>query len=160
MHDPKVSPEITEFSTKYETSLIETYIEAFSGEPWNDVWEYDWVLKRLHWLEAVPNFIGLIAVHEDQVVGALLGYAKPFRATLDVEILELFVLPKYQGQGVGKRLVAELEQRLDSNEFGVVHLLTARDTDSEAFYKNLGYERNEKLSFMVNRRLKNKAERT
>ena len=142
---------VTDYSTEYENSVIEAYIETFADEPWNEVWEYDWVLKRLRWVESVPNFIGKIVLDGDKVIGALLGYAKPFRGRLDFEILELFVLPDFQGKGLGRKLVEELEQSLTSDEHGVVHLLTSRDSSSEKFYEKLNYERNDRLCFMVHR---------
>ncbi len=143
---------LTKYSKEHENLLIKAYIETFAGEPWNEVWDYEWVLNRVRWIESVPNFIGIVAVEDDRVVGALLGYAKPCRDKLDFEILELFVLPSYQGKGMGKKLVANLEERLSASEYGVVHLLTAKNTDSEAFYKKLGYDRNEKLCIMFHRR--------
>ena len=93
-----------------------------------------------------------MAIENGNVIGALLGYAKPFREKLDFEILDLFVLPSFEGKGIGKTLIKELEARLNTNDFGVVHLLTIRDTASELFYKKLGYMRNETLCFMVHRR--------
>lgn len=143
---------LVKYRKEYEDSLIRSYIETFSEEPWNDVWDYDWVLNRIRWVAEVPNFTGIVAIEDERVVGALLGYAKPFREKLDFEILELFVVPSYQGKGLGKLLVRELEDSLPTDQYGVVHLLTAKDTDSEEFYKKLGYVRNNKLCFMVHRR--------
>lgn len=143
---------LTEYKSIHEESLIEAYIETFSGEPWNEVWEPDWVLNRVRWVSNVPNFTGLVAIQDDEVVGALLGYAKPFKDKLDFEILELFVLPSFQGKGIGKSLIKELESRLSNSEFSHIHLLTAIDSESELFYKKLNYVRNEKLSIMVHRK--------
>lgn len=143
---------VSNYKKEFEDSLIKAYIETFAGEPWNEVWEYEWVLNRVRWLESVPNFNGKIVLDGNRVVGALLGYAKPFRDRLDFEILELFVLPSYQGKGIGRSLVTELEASLSTKSYGVIHLLTGSNTSSEQFYKKLGYERNEKLCFMVHRR--------
>ena len=139
------------YSNDYEESLIEAYIETFSGEPWNETWDHEWVLNRIRWVSNVPNFVGKIAIENGQVVGALLGYGIPFREKLDFEILELFVLPTHQGKGLGKAMVKELENSLPLEKYGVIHLITAKDTDSEEFYKKCGYKRNDKLCIMVHR---------
>jgi aminoglycoside 6'-N-acetyltransferase I len=153
--DKKITPltfYLSDYKREHEDSLIKAFIETFVGEPWNETWEYSWVLNRIRWLENVPNFIGKVCLENERVVGALLGYAKPFRDKLDYEILELFVLPDYQGKGFGKLLIEDLSNSLPVEKYGVIHLLTGRDTSSEKFYEKIGYARNDKLCFMVHRR--------
>ena len=115
---------LVNYNKDYEESLIQAYIETFSGEPWNEKWDYEWVLNRIRWISNVPNFIGKVAIENEKIVGALLGYAIPFREKLDFEILELFVLPTYQGKGLGKALVTELEVSLPLDKYGAIHLIS------------------------------------
>lgn len=142
---------ISEYKKDYEDSLIKAYIQTFAGEPWNEKWEFDWVLKRIQWVESVPNFKGFVAFEDGVLVGGLLGYSKPYKAKNDFEILELFVLPDFQSNGIGRQLIEALENTLKSEAIGAVHLLTGKDTSSESFYRKLGYERSERLSFMIRR---------
>ena len=140
---------IVNYNPDLEESLIQGYIKTFAGEPWNEIWEHQWVLDRVRWISSVPNFIGKVAVENGEVVGALLGYTLPFKGKLNFDIVELFVLPSSQGNGVGKSLIKELEKTLPLDNGNVIHLITAKESDSETFYKKCGYERNEHLCVMA-----------
>lgn len=146
---PTPDVQITPYASPHETMTVSAYIDAFSGAPWFDVWEPQWVADRLAWLNSVPNATNLVALDNDQVVGGLFGYAKPYKGRLDFEIVELFVSQAWQGQGIGKTLIATLDRFTQGKDINVVHLLTARDSTSEAFYQRLGFTRNDRLGFLV-----------
>ncbi len=139
---------IVEFNKKYIDNLIKVYIETFIGDPWNEVWEYDWVLERIEWLTSLPKFKGYLKLESDKVIGSVLGYQEPFKGRSHFEILELFVSPIFQRKGVGKELVDFLESELKKEGVAVVNLLTGLNTRSENFYQKSGYVVNDKLCFM------------
>jgi len=54
------------------------------------------------------------------------------------EILGVFVKPEDQGQGLGKRIMSELEARAKSKGFSEIVLSVS--LPSRSFYETLGYE--------------------
>lgn len=140
---------IQTFEKKHTEQTIQTYIKSFSDEPWNEVWQPDWIANRLDWLQSIPTFRGFVAIENQQVVGAILGYSKPYKDRNDFEVLEMFVDPDHQGQGIGKALMETLSGYVEQN--AVIHVLTARGTGPEAFYEQSGFKRNDHLSFLSKR---------
>jgi len=115
---------IIEFDQTYLDETIKVYIETFKSEPWNEIWEYDWVLKRIEWLASLPKFKGYIKLQNNKVIGSILGHSKPYKGRDDFEIVELFVAPDFQGKGVGKELINVLETSLKKEGTTMVTLLT------------------------------------
>ncbi len=71
----------------------------------------------------------LVAEVEGQIIGT---------AALDgAELVTFFVLPEYQGFGIGSRLLAELEQI--AGETGIYAITVAASVTGEAFYRRMGY---------------------
>lgn len=139
---------IVAFEKKYIDEIIQVYVEAFAGEPWNEDWENHWVLERVEWLASLPKFKGYLKLQNNKVIGAILGYSKPFKGRDCFEIVELFIGPDYQGRGAGKELVGFLENQLEKEGVAVVTLLTGLNAEPEKFYKKLSYTTNNQLCFM------------
>jgi len=55
------------------------------------------------------------------------------------ELATFFVLPEYQGQGIGTRLLAAIEQRARS--LGITRLTVDASVTGAAFYARMGYLR-------------------
>ncbi len=78
--------------------------------------------------------IELVAVRCDSVVGGLVAYRL---VEGDIEIRHLAVLPQYQRQSVGRRLVCELLRRAEQEGFTGVETY-ARNT-SAGFFAGMGF---------------------
>ena len=73
----------------------------------------------------------LVAESDQQLVGT---------AALDgIELATFFVLPEYQGQGIGARLLAAIEQR--ARALGITHITVDASLTGAAFYARMGYRR-------------------
>jgi GNAT superfamily N-acetyltransferase len=73
----------------------------------------------------------LVAQSDQQLVGT---------AALDgIELATFFVLPEYQGQGIGARLLAAIEQR--ARALGIARLTVDASITGAAFYTRMGYVR-------------------
>jgi putative acetyltransferase len=70
-----------------------------------------------------------------EIHGRLIG-----TAALDgIELATFFVLPEYQGQGIGTRLLAAIEQRARS--LGITRITVDASLTGAAFYARNGYQR-------------------
>lgn len=99
--------------------------------------------------EMVENVGVALTVHPEDMVAAvgafdgdtLVGHAalRPFEHSLEVK--RVIVLPEYRGQGISKRLMAELE--VIARERGVTSLVLQtgdRQHEAIALYTTIGYE--------------------
>ena len=106
--------------------LLETWLEAYgSFIPQTDLEGYlhtQYSEARLAALFADPDVTGLVA----EVDGRVAGYAKLFhaRAELKFYVHQLYILPAWQGHGLGHRLMTCAEER--ARELGATVALAAR----------------------------------
>jgi len=81
----------------------------------------------------------------NEVIGFILGKAN-FR-NLEAEIIGLYILPSFQGFGVGKKLLEYLKVKWKSNKISKIELSTLKNAKNNEFYiKNGGKIKNERVS--------------
>jgi predicted N-acetyltransferase YhbS len=103
-------------SRDYPLDRLQPLIDYFSPEK----------LRRLG-----QERVCLVAEIDRQLVGT---------AALDgAELATFFVLPEYQGQGIGKRLLAAIEQQ--AQMLGIARITVDSSLTGAAFYARLGYLR-------------------
>ena len=139
---------VREITTQDLDALCHLFIEVFKQDPWNEEWKFEWAKERLTYILSLNYSNGLMAEKSNEVVGAILGRGMPFKGRLNFEVVELFVSPRLQNQGIGTKLMTALEQILTQANYRKVVLLTARDSTPELFYQRRGYKLNEQISFM------------
>jgi GNAT superfamily N-acetyltransferase len=96
---------------------------------WDETWRVD-VLERVL---ASPGTIALVHDDSEMIGGFACAHDVGFRAYLS----ELVVSPASQGQGIGARLLAELERELSARGCTVVIADVWRD--AEDFYRSRGW---------------------
>ncbi|RNB92309.1 GNAT family acetyltransferase [Brevibacillus fluminis] len=95
----------------------------------------DSVERLRHKLERDPELF-LVAIHEEQIVGAVMGSYDGRRGWVN----HLAVDPSYQGNQLGKIIMAELEKRFKSIGCEKVNLLIERDNEAvQGFYEKNGF---------------------
>lgn len=78
---------------------------------------------------------------------ALVNLSSRYNGNLTAyEVEKLYVHAKFQGQGIGRSLVAELQKRYGSN----IWLYTWVENKSNQFYKQLGFQHIGRLDFEFN----------
>lgn len=87
------------------------------------------------------DFWAIAAIAGDKVVGGLTAHSLPMTRSASAEIMiyDLAVHPSYQRQGVGRRLITELQ--VQAAAIGVHELFVAADNDdlhALDFYRALG----------------------
>jgi GNAT superfamily N-acetyltransferase len=76
-----------------------------------------------------------------EVEGRVVGFSAA--ALRDASIWALFVLPEFEGRGIGKRLLALATDWLFAQGAPQIVLGTAAATRADAFYAKLGWRRGE-----------------
>ncbi len=123
--------EIRTIAQKDLKPISQLYVTVFTNPPWNEHWEYEWAYERLNWIYQSQGFIGFIAIDNNKFVGAILGDFIPYKGKKGFKIVEFFVDTNYQNQGIGTKLLRQLELNLKDN-YDFVSLLTAKNTDAES----------------------------
>jgi|TARA_B100000745_G_scaffold40616_1_gene24796 GNAT superfamily N-acetyltransferase len=141
--------EIMAFEQGHIDALVSVYVDVFAGPPWHERWEEAWVRQRLACVAQSPNAYGLVVASEGSLIGAILGRGIPFKSEMHFEIVECFIAPRDQGQGIGTRLLHELERLLQLQGYALVFLGTSVYGDPPRFYQRNGYARLESIQLMT-----------
>lgn len=130
-------------------AVAEAFVLAFNAAPWLEAWTPEVASICLRDLLALPRASALVAWDGGTCLGAILGAAQRKDTGFTHQVKDLFVRPDAQGRDVGRELIGR--HLRDAEERGVVsvNLLTARDTDSEAFYLKSGFRRAGRQIVMV-----------
>lgn len=102
--------------------------------PWND--PHKDIERKL---QQEPELF-IVAEHDGLLLGSVMAGYDGHRGW----IYYLSVLPQYQSQGLGKKLVQQAEQKLRSKGCPKIQLMIRHDNGSvQDFYRALGYEQAE-----------------
>jgi len=127
---------------------LDTYAEFI---PCDDILEYlegyynEDVLRSFF---ADQNIVGFVA----EVDGAVAGYEKTFfdRKEKRLYVQQLYVLPRYQGSGLGKQLMAFAADHAQTYDLDCVWLgVMVNNTAALLWYQNMGYQIIEKTPFKL-----------
>ncbi|MDO4813511.1 MAG: GNAT family N-acetyltransferase [Gemella sp.] len=128
-------------------ACIDVFIEVFNDDPWNDEWTKETARQYVSDFYKAPNFLGIIAVKNDEILGFLYGVNRAWWTGREFYINEMGVKKEARNKGIGKALVEALEKELEGNNVKYISLLTDRGMPAEEFYKAIGFEEVERLVF-------------
>ena len=139
-----------EFKLLEENELIkcvETFINVFNDEPWNDEWTITKAQKYLLDFYNTPGFLGVLAVENNEVIGFIFGVHRTWWSGDEFYIHEMCVKSQLQNKGIGRLLLNYLNNTL-GDKISSVTLLTNRGIPAEIFYKKNGFEEIERMIFL------------
>lgn len=137
----RLSPDhLTDFQ-----ALVHLFNRVFEAEP--NLASETGLLKLLH----NPNFLVLVALVEDEVVGGLTAYELPLYTSDSSEmfIYDLAVNPPYQRMGIGRGLLDELKTYC--RERGILEFFVmahAEDEHAVEFYRATGGKSEDVVNFV------------
>ncbi|NVD08375.1 GNAT family N-acetyltransferase [Vibrio sp. JPW-9-11-11] len=140
--------EIIEYHSDYLFELAKIYSQVFSAPPWNEDWTEPEAVERLSHIASMNDGIGLIAILDGEVVGALLGFVYPYKGSKTCEIRELFVSNASSGNGIGKQLMAQLDLICTQGKIAKISLRTWKESSAFGFYEKCGFSTNESVVFL------------
>ena len=122
------------------------YSQVFSGPPWSEEWSKEKANKRLSHFYRSEGFVGLLA-ENDGINGFVLGNTEPFLDSAWFYLREMCVCPNLQGQGIGSKLLYELNCLLANKAVRNIYLATDRNIPAAKFYQSNGFSQEEKMGF-------------
>ena len=115
--------------------------KAYSEEPWNEQWISERAVRRVQAIVGNYQSIGLVAEDEGVIVGGLLGFVDPYADEDFFYVSEIFVVPEYKKQGIGRNLIRKLEEEIKERGISVVQLMSIEP--NEVFYGKCGLSKDD-----------------
>lgn len=131
--------EIKEIQKEQLDACAELYVKVFNSEPWNDSWTAETAYRRLADIFNSPGFVGILIEDDGEIEGAAFGCMEQWYEGMEYSLREIFIANECQGQGLGKRLMKELETRIREQGGGDIVLFTSRDMAAYGFYIKEGF---------------------
>ncbi|MEF2965875.1 GNAT family N-acetyltransferase [Paenibacillus sp. M1] len=127
---------------------VNTFINVFNEEPWNDEWSAETAYRYLIDFTNTPGFIGVVAIEGEEIIGFTFGVCKRWWSGEEFFINEMCVSIKKQKSGIGSALMGFLMKKLEAAGISNITLLTDRGIPAEAFYKKIGFTEIDRLVFL------------
>lgn len=127
---------------------IKLYVKVFTSAPWNEMINEDLASKRLKFLIDMPDSKGEICLNDNKPVGFWLGYIEPVAHFKELIIKEILVNPHFQNMGIGSKMMESAEKFAKEEGCKRITLSTNIDAGAFNFYKSLGYEHLQNVTYM------------
>ncbi len=116
------------------------FLSVFSKEPWNDEWDLESQLPS-YMIDLMGNPNSLCLGYEDKgkLIGLSLGYTFHWWQGTDYFIKEFCIDASLQGEGHGKKFMAEIEAYLAQHSIKALWLLTEKTVPAYDFYHKNGF---------------------
>ncbi len=141
---------ISKLSEEYLETCVDLFIEVFTKEPWNDVYESREQVVAFFRSHMDNNyFIGYVLAEGDNVVALSLGMKKPWLKGMEYYIDQFCVRPDLQHKGIGTHFLTLIEHEIRREGMNTLILNTEQDFPSERFYLKNGFQFIESLNTLT-----------
>lgn len=127
-------------------ALAAAMSSSYSEEPWNEKWNSERAKRRIKSILVGFESLGVAAFEDGKLIGAALGFVDPYADEDFFFVSELFVIPEWKKQGVGKKLLAELEIHLKERGVSVLELISIKE--NWEFYAKCGVNNDEGITVL------------
>lgn len=122
--------------------IADLYIQTYQAPPWNEVYTSNKSVKEFILNHLNNNyFLGYVAIEEQRIVAASIGFKKPWPEGMEYYIDDFFVGLHHQNKGIGSLLMSHIKKDISSKNLNAILLHTERGYPSESFYVKQGFER-------------------
>jgi ribosomal protein S18 acetylase RimI-like enzyme len=135
-------PEITDISIRiwkqaYRGLIEDEFLDNLSAE--------EWLKGRIQWFSEHDDF-SIVAVYKEQIIGfSDFGISRHPKYGKG-EIYAIYVLPEYQGYGVGKLLMREaIRQLQQKNMIPYIVITLENNIPAQKFYESIGFHFTDKV---------------
>lgn len=120
---------------------VDLYIDTFSREPWNDVFDSrDMITKFFHKHYKNNYFVGYVAKLDKKIVALSIGMKKPWKEGLEYYIDEFCVSDQLQGRGIGSWFMNKIEEDIEMRGMCAIMLNTVKGYPAQRFYEKNGFK--------------------
>lgn len=130
-------------------SVINKYIIYHNGE--GGKWTYDLAKRSLEQTFLTPYFYGIGLYNELELVGFAMGCFKQYDDILLYYLEEILVFKEYQNNGLGTKILEELESLVKKQGAQKIDLSTTYEEEHQRFYSRLGFKKSDFLIPMYKR---------
>ena len=132
---------------------VDVFINVFTKEPWNDVYESRGQVEAFFRNYMADNyFLGWALMRGGRCAGLCFGAKKPWLAGMEYWIDQFCVAENFQRRGVGTLFLALVEKEAERLGLNGIILATARSFPSEKFYLKNGFRRLDDTVLFVKQR--------
>lgn len=119
---------------------VDLFIDTFSKEPWNDVYDSRNQVEDLFKNHMNNNyFVGYVLKEKDSIVALSIGMKKPWINGMEYYIDQFCVKVCMQGQGVGSLFMELIQEEIKKQGMNAIILTTDKGFPSEKFYLKNGF---------------------
>lgn len=141
---------VVEMKEVHMNACIEVFMNTFSKEPWNDVYESREQVERFFKNHLNNNyFLGYVGCIDDEVVAISLGMRKPWIHGTEYYIDEFCVSYLHQGKNLGSLFLKVIEEEIEKKDINAIILNTDGGAPAEQFYLKNGFKRLDNLVILV-----------
>ena len=123
-------------------------MEAYNTEPWNDQWTFDRAFDRVNYGFLSPNFFGLAAMRNHEVIACLFGNFEPNDKGDFFYLRDMMVADQERRTGLGSMLLDSLKKHLETIGVKSVLMITNNSHHTVPFYKKNGFSFLEEMKVM------------
>ena len=140
---------LEELKMAHVEECIDLYIDTFSKEPWNDVFESkDKVRAYYHNFLKSNQCIGYVGLIDNKIEVMSIGMIKPWIEGLEYYIDEFCVSYNSQGKGYGSQFLELVDADIKSRGMNAIILNTSQDVPAYDFYLKNGFTADEELRIL------------
>ncbi|WP_010296623.1 GNAT family N-acetyltransferase [Clostridium senegalense] len=120
---------------------VDLFINTFSKEPWNDVYDSrDPVVNFFNNHFNNNYFLGYVAMLDDKIVALSVGMKKPWIEGMEYYIDQFCVSYEVQGKGIGSWFMKEIEKNIKNQGMNGMILNTEKGYPAQKFYEKNGFK--------------------
>ncbi len=133
--------QVIRLETQHIEECVDLFIDTFSREPWNDVYDSREQVKEFFQNHMDNNYyLGYGGWINGEIKALSIGMKKPWIGGMEYYIAEFCISTECQGKGLGGMFLKQIDEMLLEEKVTGMFLNTEKEYPSYGFYKKNGFE--------------------